>query len=405
MKLSIVLPAFNEEEAVGGVLEGCLRDAEHIKNEAGLDDVEVIVVNDGSTDRTQEIVRSYPDATLVNHEKNMGYGRALKTGFERASGELLAFLDADESCSPRMLAGLCRELLAQDADIAVGSRLGPESKMPKVRQLGNRLFATLLSVLSHRQITDSASGMRVLRRELLPMLMTLPDGLHFTPAMTSIASFEESVKMVEVPMPYSERAGASKLSVVRDGISFLRTIIGISLTYNPLVVFGSIGLVCCAVAAGLVLASMIQSGVSVPFLLTGAVAVFSIALSLVSLGIFSSYLVTLLSPSRVFSGLIGRHLIRQSVFSAFRVVGSVMLVVGLVLAAVVLLGAGRLAHPLQWALFVIALFWMVCGTQLAVLGLLMMLSRDFRNRKDAEKQVRAKLDQGSARRDEERLRS
>jgi len=77
MKLSIVLPAFNEEEAVGGVLEGCLRDAEHIKNEAGLDDVEVIVVNDGSTDRTQEIVRSYPDATLVNHEKNMGYGLSL----------------------------------------------------------------------------------------------------------------------------------------------------------------------------------------------------------------------------------------------------------------------------------------------------------------------------------------
>ena len=404
MKLSVILPAFNEEEGIEGVLQECLEQIEPIKSEAGLDAVEVIVVDDGSTDRTAEIVRSYPKVSLLSHDKNLGYGRALKTGFEHADGDVLAFMDADGSCSPASLALLCRELVVQDADISVGSRLGPESKMPRLRQLGNRLFARLLSILSHRRITDSASGMRVFRRELLPMVLTLPNGLHFTPAMTSVASFEESVKMVEVAVPYSERVGKSKLSVVRDGIAFLRTIVGIALTYNPLIVFGTIGIVVCVTAAGLVLASTAKSGPAVLFLLTGAVALFSIALSLVSLGIFASYLVTLLSPSRVFSGLIGRHLIRQSVFSTFHLVGSVMLLLGLALGAMVLLEAGKLTGPQQWTLFVMALFWMVFGTQLGVLGLLMILLRNFRSRRDAEERVRADLGRRTAQREGERLR-
>ena len=102
----------------------------------------------------------------------------------------------------------------------IGSRMaGAESQMPAVRRLGNRIFAGLVSLISAQSITDSASGMRIFRKSLLERLYPLPDGLNLTPVMSTRA-LHEQLKMVETPIPYSERVGRSKLSVVRDGMLF-----------------------------------------------------------------------------------------------------------------------------------------------------------------------------------------
>jgi glycosyltransferase involved in cell wall biosynthesis len=243
MKLSIVIPAYNEEDAIGVALEQTLAATEGLREQTALSGVEVIVVSDGSTDATEQIARSYePRARVIAYAENRGYGGALKTGFAAAEGDLIGFLDGDATCDPTCFGPMIVRLLEEDADIRVGSRMGPGSRMPPIRRLGNKLFRWLVNLLASSHISDSASGMRVIRKVSVPRLWPLPDGLHFTPAMTCRALMDGSLKRVEVPISYEERRGRSKLGVVKDGLRFLRTIIEICLSYRPMRFFGALGL-------------------------------------------------------------------------------------------------------------------------------------------------------------------
>src|SRR4029079_19541878 len=115
-------------------------------------------------------------------------------------------------------------VVTQNADIVLDSRMGPESKMPRIRRLGHRIYALGLGYLCGRHVTDTASGMRVVRRSALADLYPLPDGLHFTPSMSARALLN-NLRVLEAPMRYEERIGRSKLSVIRDGVRFFRTIL------------------------------------------------------------------------------------------------------------------------------------------------------------------------------------
>jgi glycosyltransferase involved in cell wall biosynthesis len=238
--LTVVIPALNEEEAIGSTISRCLAANEEICALGRLSEVEFIVVSDGSSDRTVEIARNLadqnPQIKLIVFEHNRGYGAAIKEGFRKGKGDLVAFLDADGTCDPRFFGELCSAMQAEEADIALGSRMGPGSHMPFTRRLGNRIFAFLLGFLSGEAVTDTASGMRVVRREALADLYPLPDGLHFTPAMSARAVMQR-LRIIEVPMAYSERVGESKLSAVKDGLRFLRAIIDAVLFYRPARVF------------------------------------------------------------------------------------------------------------------------------------------------------------------------
>lgn len=234
--LTIVIPALNEEDAIGATIERCLEAREEISHQAGLDGVEIIVVSDGSTDRTAEIAQGYEDVHVVVFEENRGYGAAIKEGWRIGRGDLVGFLDADGTCDPRFFAQLCRTVLDENADVSLGSRLGADSQMPAIRRAGNRIFAFLLGLLCGRQVTDTASGMRVIRRSSLKYLYPLPDGLHFTPAMSARALMN-NLRIIEIPMKYEERIGESKLSALWDGIRFLKVIGEGVLCYRPEKVF------------------------------------------------------------------------------------------------------------------------------------------------------------------------
>jgi len=238
--LALVIPAYNEEAAIADIVKRCLDAREVIRRETGLEAVEVVVVDDGSRDRTREIAASFPAARLVVHPDNRGYGAALMTGFAATSAGLLAFLDADGTCSPLAFADLYRALIRERADLVVGDRLHPGSQMPAVRRLGNRFYAFVISKLSGVPVHDSASGMRLFRRELVARLAPLPTGLHFTPAMTARAACL-GARIAEVPIPYAERQGRSKLNVVADGVRFLRVILEVIFAVFPLRFFGPIG--------------------------------------------------------------------------------------------------------------------------------------------------------------------
>jgi hypothetical protein len=231
--LSIVIPALDEEEAIGSTIERCLAARISIVAEGPVGAVEVIVVSDGSTDRTEEIARGYPEVTVLAFDRNRGYGAAIKSGFAVARGEWVSFLDADGTCDPAFFADLCRTLETEKADLALGSRMGRGSEMPWLRAVGNTIFAWMLGVLSRTRVRDTASGMRVIRRSALADLEPLPDGLHYTPAMTARVLLEGRLRLVEVPMPYAERIGESKLSVARDGVRFLLSIVRAAAIYRP----------------------------------------------------------------------------------------------------------------------------------------------------------------------------
>lgn len=241
MIFSIVIPAYNEENGIADIIRRTLNTEPAILSIQGIYGMELIVVNDGSRDRTEAIVDQFTEVRQIKHTVNKGYGAALKTGFESATGEIVGFLDADGTYPPEFFPEILKAFLKENADIALGSRMmGAKSGMPMTRYIGNRFFALLLSWIVGKKITDTASGLRVFRKGVLPQLYPLPDGLNLTPAMSTKA-IHEQLKIIELPMPYDERIGRSKLNVIGDGLRFFNTIVGNAQLYNPLKFFGIIG--------------------------------------------------------------------------------------------------------------------------------------------------------------------
>jgi glycosyltransferase involved in cell wall biosynthesis len=308
--LSVVIPAYNEEDGIAAIVERVLAVAPALAQE-GVDGLECIVVDDGSKDRTAEIVQGYAPRARLIRQQNKGYGGALKTGFCAAQGELLGFLDADSTYPPEYFPQMCRIAL-DGADIVIGSRMaGAHSEMPLVRRVGNTIFATLLSLVAGVKISDSASGQRVLRRSVLPAIYPLPDTLDFTPAMSTRA-LHEGLNIVETPIPYKERSGRSKLSVFRDGFRFLKSIVWTALTYNPVRIFGGVGLamllVAALVAAGQLLLHLAAGGAAWAFpQLFGALVLAVAGVTLYTTGTTFSYVVALFHQRPVRQGLFGRR--------------------------------------------------------------------------------------------------
>ncbi len=303
MKLTIVIPALNEEQAIGSTIERTLAARETIIAQSPVEAVEVIVVSDGSTDRTAEIAAQYDEIALIVFERNRGYGAAIKRGFEVGTGDVVGFLDADGTCEPAFFATLCRELAEKKASVAIGSRLGPDSKMPRVRRLGNRIYALILSALSNKVVTDTASGMRVIRRDVLHQLYPLPDGLHFTPAMSARVLMDDQLSITEKPMPYKDRVGESKLNVFHDGLRFFRTILEMSLMWQPAKLFFATAILCLCVMI-LLAAHPIESWLRVGrfhedmiYRLLFCSLLGTLGVSLISMGVLAVNLHRMVNPS------------------------------------------------------------------------------------------------------------
>jgi glycosyltransferase involved in cell wall biosynthesis len=371
--LSVVIPAYNEERAIAVILER-VRAVKTALQEVGISKLEIIVVDDGSHDHTVDVVNQYPDVRLVRHPKNRGYGAALKTGFSNASCDLLAFLDADGTYPPEYLPELC-QFAMNKSDLVIGSRMaGAQSEMPVTRRIGNLFFATMLTLVGRHRVSDSASGMRVFRREVLDRMYPLPDGLNFTPVMSTRA-IHEGLTITEVPIPYSERVGASKLSVVRDGMRFLNSIIWTALSYNPVRILGLLGSIGLFIAAliGITLVVLRMNGVA-QLGETGVFAVYTglvlsvTGVSLLTLGAMFNYLVSLLQHRQIQQGLFGKPLFVPSLDRQFWWMGIVAIVLGLAV------GIGSYVMSFNgWDITRLWL-WMLSSAMLILIGVQLVIS-------------------------------
>jgi glycosyltransferase involved in cell wall biosynthesis len=389
VEFSIIIPAYNEENAIASIIERVLA-VEKCLPEVGISNLELIVVDDGSHDRTVARVRNYHQVQLIKHSTNKGYGAALKTGFNAARGQLLGFLDADGTYPPEFFPELCRQVLA-GADMVVGSRRsGGETDMPPVRRLGNYLWSTLVTLLGGQRVVDPASGMRVIRREILQRLYPLPDGLNMTPVMSTRA-IHEGIKVVEVPIPYKERVGRSKLSVVRDGTRFLNSIFWTVLTYNPVRILGFLGLgligFAILVALGLLVARLMGVTTLGPWGVTliFTALVFGVTgVSVFSLGVTFNYLVSLFSRQTVRQGLFRQPIFKKPLENYFVWFGLVGILAGSAIGiASLILGLNGWEIGRLWLYLMGSAMLLLVGVQFMIYWILIRVLAEISQRESA----------------------
>jgi hypothetical protein len=234
---------------------------------------------------------------------------------------------------------------------------------------------------------DPASGMRVFRRDALSVLYPLPDGLNFTPVM-STRTVHEGLKLSEIPMPYMEREGSSKLSVVQDGIRFLRTILWTSMYYNPARILGGIGfsLFVIGILIGLALVGSRLSGITTlgPLGVTSVYATLVLCVAgfdLFALGATFNYLVALYHKDVVQTGLFGKPIFDPPLDQHFWWMGLLSTLGGLLLAGVSL-GLGLTGWQIErlWLYLLAGTMLMLLGVQLVIFWIVMRVLEELSQR-------------------------
>ncbi|MHB8895966.1 MAG: glycosyltransferase family 2 protein [Candidatus Geothermincolia bacterium] len=214
-KLSVIMAAHNEELTIREAVEATL-DA----NVSPLE-LELIVVDDGSNDRTPEIIRDFEGHERVIsliHEENHGKGRGIRTGLGRVTGDIVLIEDADLELDPKEYPKLIAPILADEADVVFGSRFrGKVENMRWFSKLGNRVLSLVASLLFWCWITDEATGYKVFRTDVIKSFNLQCEGFDFCPEATA-KTIMGGYRLTEVPVDYNGRSVAEGKKVrLRDG--------------------------------------------------------------------------------------------------------------------------------------------------------------------------------------------
>jgi glycosyltransferase involved in cell wall biosynthesis len=227
---SLVLPVYNEEEAIASTLD----ELQTILRSTGCE-YEIITVNDGSTDRTGEILCDRQDIRLIEHRRNRGYGAALKTGIRHAKYPLIVITDADGTYPNERIPQLVS--LTAQADMVVGARIGANVQYPTIRKIPKWFLVRFAEWVSLSSIPDLNSGMRVFRKSVVEtFLKILPDTFSFTTTIT-IAMLTNNYIVHYEPIDYRYRIGKSKIKPIRDTLRFVQLILRTGVYFAPLRVF------------------------------------------------------------------------------------------------------------------------------------------------------------------------
>jgi glycosyltransferase involved in cell wall biosynthesis len=226
LKFSIVIPAKNEEQGLSVVLPALRRE---------YPEVEIIVVNDGSTDNTVKICEE-AGVSVVSHPYSKGNGAAIKTGARAASGDFLLFMDGDGQHDSADIERLLYKI-EEGYDLVVGARQGISGQASIARWSANRFYNWLASWMVNGEISDLTSGFRcVNRKKFLSFLYLLPNGFSY-PTTSTMAFYRAGYSVGFVPITVSSRLGKSHINTLRDGVRFFLIIFKIGTLYSPLKIY------------------------------------------------------------------------------------------------------------------------------------------------------------------------
>jgi len=227
-QVSVVIPAYNEEGAIGAVVRAV---------SAGAPWHEVLVVDDGSSDGTAAAAEE-AGARVIRHPYNKGNGAAVKTGIREAAGAVVLLLDADGQHPPETALTLVEAV--GRFDMVIGARAGADQAW--LRAFGNAVLKSFASWLTGRPIADLTSGFRAARRDrLLEILHLLPNGFSY-PTTSCLALMKAGHSVAFVPVKARRREGKGKLRPFREGVRFLLIILKVVTLFSPLKVFFPIAL-------------------------------------------------------------------------------------------------------------------------------------------------------------------
>lgn len=237
--ISIIIPAYNEEKNIKELISQIF--------DAKIKNLDIVVVDDGSTDNTPKILSSIKGIRVLRHDTNRGYGAALKTAIKKCSSEYVMIIDADSTYPVDAIP----ELIKYSAryDMVVGARTGAVVKIPFFRKPAKWFLKHFAQYLTKSEIPDLNSGLRIFKRAIALRFMGIfPDGFSFTTTLT-IACLTNDFSIKYVPINYYKRKGKSQIHPIKDLIGFTSLIFRLTIFFKPLNVFMPISLILFAAGA------------------------------------------------------------------------------------------------------------------------------------------------------------
>ncbi|MBX3354375.1 MAG: glycosyltransferase family 2 protein [Phycisphaeraceae bacterium] len=258
--LTVLIPAKNEE----GAITGTIQRIQQVLSEAGLDGFEVLVINDGSTDRTGPLAEA-AGARVINHPHNAGYGRSLKHGIRAARHDTICITDADLTYPAEAIPGLLKEY-QRGNDMVVGQRTGSHYRESALKAPLRRVLQWLVEYAAGRKVPDANSGLRIFsQKTILEHLPHLCDTFSFTTSMT-IAYMLTGKFVTYVPIEYHARVGRTHVKLLKDSLRTLLYICQSVMYYSPLKIF-NLFVVACILASFVAVAFGMLTGIRAGYLL------------------------------------------------------------------------------------------------------------------------------------------
>ena len=224
-KLSVVIPAYNEEQSIARVIAEIKQSIKDI-------DYEIIVINDASKDSTASILTKIKDIKVITNPTNKGYGASLKKGIKEANGNYILIIDADETYPADAIQNLLKSM--NKYDMVVGAR--NKKYIPFIRKPAKWFLTTLASFLANKKIPDLNSGLRIFKKDICLEFWNLyPERFSFTSTLT-MAFLTHNYDVKYVPIDYYKRRGKSSIQP-NDFVNFTKLLFKIVLYFNPLKVF------------------------------------------------------------------------------------------------------------------------------------------------------------------------
>ena len=276
--LSVVIPAYNESDAISDTIKDILL----VAKEKNIEPCEVIVVDDGSDDKTGEKAKT-AGATVIRHPHNVGYGRSLKDGIKAASYDTIAITDADLTYPFGEIDKLL-EQYSKGFDMVVGARTGKHYRESKFKSPLRLILKFIVEFSTGRKIPDINSGLRVFsKKTITPYLRHLCNTFSFTTSMT-LAYMLSGRFCKYIPIPYNQRVGKTKVKLFKDSLRTLQYILQAVNFYNPIKIFLLFTLFSTAISAGCFALGMILQWKTLFTLGIGSllIALLSIGLGLVA---------------------------------------------------------------------------------------------------------------------------